>query len=171
MRLLSKPAFSAWCDGSCRAGWSRRPSRTHQAFGCEFQPTHLGKVERNEIRLRRHGPVWDVRLRRRSLGACPRGTSQCLPTGRVGNGLCAVTVSHAPTVRFDWGHVAPLFGTPRAGSSVCLRVACCPDTKGVVGERDGSRIADAKVNACCFLAGHVFRLAFRAAVTYPRRSA
>ena len=47
----------------------------HRAFGCEFQPTRHGKVEGNYIRLRRHGPVWDVRSRRRSRGTCPRGTS------------------------------------------------------------------------------------------------
>jgi len=82
MRLLSKSTSSAWCrskdgvfrdhenlrfsddDECCRAGWSRRPSRTQRAFGCKFQPTHFGKVEGDYIRLRRHGPVWDVRSKR-----------------------------------------------------------------------------------------------------------
>ncbi|ERG99470.1 MAG: hypothetical protein J07HQX50_00616 [Haloquadratum sp. J07HQX50] len=40
------------------------PILTHQTFGCEFQPTHLGNVKRNEIRLRQHGPPWDVQSRR-----------------------------------------------------------------------------------------------------------
>ncbi len=66
MRHLSKPAPSAWCDGCCRAGWSRRPSRTHRVFGCEFQLPHLGKAEGNEIHLR-------VRCRPKTVK--PRGVS------------------------------------------------------------------------------------------------
>jgi hypothetical protein len=50
MRLLSKPAVRQELSG-----WNHRPSRTHRAFGCESQPTYLGKVEENEIRLRQNG--------------------------------------------------------------------------------------------------------------------
>ena len=30
----------------------------------EFQPTHLGNAKGDEIRLRQHGPLWDVQSRR-----------------------------------------------------------------------------------------------------------
>ena len=42
MRHLSTPCYGRR-DGCCRAGWSRRPSRTHRAFVCEFQPTISGR--------------------------------------------------------------------------------------------------------------------------------
>ena len=102
MRLLSPSTSSAWCDGSCRAGWSRRPSRTHRAFGCHVQPTHRGTVEGNDIRLRRPGlgrAVKTVKPR----GLSPRhftafmlgGTHSWAPRRiRCGSGTCTLQVRH-----------------------------------------------------------------------------
>jgi len=65
MRLLSTPAPLAWCDGSCRVVVERpTPTDTRGVFGCEFQPTPVGKVGGNYIRLRRSVRFWTTWTKR-----------------------------------------------------------------------------------------------------------
>ena len=72
MRLLSPSASSAWCDGSCRAGWSRRPSRMHRAFGVTSSRPTVGRSRGMTFAC--DGPAWPG-LGRAVKTVKPRGLS------------------------------------------------------------------------------------------------
>lgn len=73
---LKTCAFERSETGAVGSWWSDRPSRTHRAFGCQFQTTRFEESEGNYIRLRSHARFFGVRPKRRSRGACPRGISR-----------------------------------------------------------------------------------------------